>query len=221
VVKLTTSTKLLLAGALLLLPIPCHGDEEAPQPPSACFQRASERHNIPVELLIAVAEAESGLSPYAINRAGQAILPRSRGEAERLLRSIGAERPTFDVGIMQVNRWWFEKYREPYEKGLDLCFNVDFGARILAMAIKDHGFTWEAVGNYHSPTGWRKNAYAQRIFSRLSRILEKRKEMPLQELLQRKLDRGSAEAPIPPPTPPGSGGSGVAESVTGLETYIE
>jgi soluble lytic murein transglycosylase-like protein len=157
--------------------------------PAACFRQAAERHNIPVELLIAVAEAESGLSPFAMNRGGSAILPRDREEAERILTRIGAERTTFDVGIMQVNRWWFEKYGEPYRKGLDVCFNVDFGARILAMAIKDHGFTWEAVGSYHSPTGWRKAAYAQRIFGRLSRILEKRKEMPLEDLLERKLGR--------------------------------
>jgi hypothetical protein len=207
VVKLTASTKLLLVATLLLIPVLCRGEEEAPQPPSACFQRAAERHNIPVELLIAVAEAESGLSPYAINRSGQTILPKSRGEAEALLRRIGADRATFDIGIMQVNRWWFEKYREPYEKGLDVCFNVDFGARILAMAVRDHGFTWEAVGSYHSPTGWRKNAYAQRIFSRLSRILEKRKEMPLQELLERKLDRANREAPSQPPTLSASGES--------------
>lgn len=175
------------------------GEEEAgaPPSPSACFRQAAERHNIPVELLIAVAEAESGLSPFAINRGGAAIVPRSRGEAETVLRRIAGDRTTFDVGIMQVNRWWFEKYGEPYEKGLDVCFNVDFGARILAMSIRDHGFTWEAVGSYHSPTGWRKAAYAQRIFTRLSRILDKRKEIPLQELLERKLHRATTVASGP------------------------
>ena len=179
----------LLPIALLLLGSPslCLGAEESAASPVACFQQAADRHNIPVELLIAVAEAESGLAPLAMNRAGSAILPRSRGEAEATLRRIAADRATFDVGIMQVNRWWFEKYHEPYQKGLDVCFNVDFGARILAMAIRDHGFTWEAVGSYHSPTGWRKAAYSQRIFTRLSRILDKRREMPLQDLLERKL----------------------------------
>lgn len=160
--------------------------------PTACFQQAAERYTIPVELLIAVAEAESGLTPFAMNRAGAAILPRSREEAERILKQIGAERQTFDVGIMQVNRWWFEKYGEPYDKGLDICFNVNFGARILAMAIKDHGFTWKAVGAYHSPTSWRQSAYAQRIYTRLSRILENRRIVPLQELLESKLERVAA-----------------------------
>ena len=166
------------------------GDEPPPSP-SACFQQAAERHNIPVELLIAVAETESGLSPLAMNQAGAAILPRSRGDAEAVLRRIAGERATFDMGIMQVNRWWFEKYGEPYEKGFDVCFNVDFGAKILAMAIKERGFTWEAVGRYHSPTGWRQSAYSRRIFARLSRILEKRREMPLQELLDRKLSKAT------------------------------
>jgi hypothetical protein len=160
--------------------------------PSTCFQQAADRYTIPVELLIAVAEAESGLAPLAMNRAGSAILPRTLEEAEFTLKQIGAERATFDVGIMQVNRWWFEKYGEPYEKGLDICFNVDFGARIMSMAIKDHGFNWKAVGAYHSPTGWRQSAYAQRIFTRLEKILQNRRVMPLQEILERKMERISA-----------------------------
>jgi soluble lytic murein transglycosylase-like protein len=191
-IEFRAATIAIAAICLSLGPVACYGTDQAASP-SACFQQAAEHHNIPVELLIAVAEAESGLAPFAINRAGVAILPHSRGEAEATLHRIGAERATFDVGIMQVNRWWFEKYGEPYQKGLDVCFNVDFGARILAMSIRDHGFTWEAVGSYHSPTGWRKNAYAQRIFGRLSRILDKRKEMPLQELLERKLERANRE----------------------------
>lgn len=178
---------LIINFALSLLPLIAAAEDSPISSPAACFQNAADRYTIPVELLVAVAEAESGLAPFAMNRAGSAILPRSREEAEATLRRIGAERPTFDVGIMQVNRWWFEKYGEPYEKGLDLCFNVDFGARILAMAISDHGFTWKAVGAYHSPTGWRQSAYAQRIFGRLEKILEKRRFMPLDELLESKI----------------------------------
>jgi soluble lytic murein transglycosylase-like protein len=183
-----------IATTLLLLLAfrPSIAEEYTPPSPLACFQQAADRYTIPVELLIAVAEAESGLTPFAMNRAGAAILPHSREEAEMVLKRIGGERPTFDVGIMQVNRWWFEKYDVPYEKGLDVCFNVDFGARILAMAIRDHGFTWKAVGAYHSPTDWRQSAYARRIYTRLSRILENRRIVPLQELLDRKLERVSA-----------------------------
>lgn len=163
-----------------------YADDTTPSP-SACFQQAGERYNIPVELLVAVAEAESGLAPFAMNRAGTAIVPKTREEATTVLKRISREKPTFDVGIMQVNRWWFDKYGEPYEKGLDVCFNVDFGARILAMAIKDHGFTWEAVGRYHSPTGWRQARYARTIFTRLQRILEKRQTLAAAEYLRQKL----------------------------------
>jgi soluble lytic murein transglycosylase-like protein len=169
---------------LTLLPLIATAEDSQTSSASSCFQQAANRYSIPAELLIAVAEAESGLAPLAMNRAGRPILPRSREEAEITLRRIGVESPTFDVGIMQVNRWWFEKFGEPYEKGLDICFNIDFGARILSMAIKDHGFTWKAVGAYHSPTGWRQSVYAQRIFSRLEKILEKRRLMPLEELLE-------------------------------------
>lgn len=178
-----------LATLLPLLAVhPLYAEELAPVSPAACFQQAAERYSIPAELLIAVAQAESGLQQFAMNRGGTAILPRNREAAETILKQLAQERPTFDVGIMQVNRWWFEKYGEPYEKGLDLCFNVDFGARILAMAIKDHGFTWKAVGVYHSPTGWRQSRYTQRIFGRLERILRQRRVTTLQELLEKMTD---------------------------------
>lgn len=188
-----TQIRRLFVVAALLVSATCHAaDVDQSASPSACFQQAADRYSIPVELLIAVAEAESGLAPFAMNHAGNAILHRNREEAAATLKRIGSEHSTFDIGIMQVNRWWFEKYGEPYEKGLDICFNVDFGARILAMAIKDHGFTWKAVGAYHSPTGWRQNAYAQRIYTRLARILENRRIVPLPELLERKMERISA-----------------------------
>jgi soluble lytic murein transglycosylase-like protein len=166
---------------------PSYAEENNSTSTSACFQQAAERHAIPVELLIAVAQNESGLQQFAMNRSGTAILPHGREEAETILKRIGQERPTFDVGIMQVNRWWFEKYGEPYEKGFDLCFNVDFGARILAMAIKDHGFTWKAVGAYHSPTGWRQDVYARSIFKRLSTLLEKRRTESLTEIIDKRI----------------------------------
>jgi soluble lytic murein transglycosylase-like protein len=185
--------KRIISTALAFLPVlavhPAYAEENDATSPSACFQQAAERHAIPVELLIAVAQTESGLKQYAMNRAGVSIVPQSREEATAILQRIAAQRPTFDVGIMQVNRWWFEKYGEPYDKGFDLCFNVDFGARILAKAIKDHGFTWKAVGAYHSPTGWRQDAYARSIFKRLAVLLEKRRTESLKDLLDTALFR--------------------------------
>jgi soluble lytic murein transglycosylase-like protein len=166
----------------LILAFPAFAEETI----STCFARAAEHHNIPAELLVSIAEVESGLKPLAINRAGMSIIPRNREEAERTVEIFSRQGATFDVGIMQVNRWWFEKYGEPYNKGLDPCFSIDFGARILAMAIKDHGFTWQAVGRYHSPTGWRQEAYARKIFVRLSRLLERRRSLPMDKIISSK-----------------------------------
>lgn len=189
------------AMVVLVAVLPAHS--AVAEDPIACFSAAAERHNIPVELLVALAEAESGLRPFAMNRAGVAVIPANRAEAERLVQQFGAQRPTFDIGIMQVNRWWFEKYREPYEKGFDLCFNVDFGARILALAIKDHGFTWQAVGRYHSPTAWRQDRYAHIIYSRLVRILEKRKGLPFDQYLSQRMGLSLPVKPAQlPPTAP-------------------
>lgn len=150
---------------------------------AACFSTAATQHNIPVELLVSIAEVESGLKPLALNSSGTTILPPTREQADQAVDVLARQRATFDVGIMQVNRWWFEKYGEAYNKGLDPCFNIDFGTRILAMAIRDHGFTWQAVGRYHSPTGWRQDAYARKIYTRLARLLEKRRTTSLELII--------------------------------------
>ncbi|GAM08213.1 protein IpgF [Geobacter sp. OR-1] len=186
---LTQRCLMITTTMLLSCKLACAMPSTAGTPPeevAACFSTAADRHNIPVELLVSIAEVESGLKPLAINRAGTAILPRTKEQAEQAVGLFGSQSATFDVGIMQVNRWWFEKYGEPYNKGLDPCFCIDFGARILAMAIKDHGLTWQAVGRYHSPTSWRQDAYARKIFSRLSRILEKRRSTPIEKIIEAK-----------------------------------
>ena len=175
-------TAILLPVCLTLFVLPALAGS-APADVTACFSAAAERHNIPAELLVSIAEVESGLKALALNRAGTAMLPRTREQAEQVVSTLARQSATFDVGIMQVNRWWFEKYGEPYQKGLDPCFNIDFGARILAMAIKDHGFTWQAVGHYHSPTSWRQDAYARKIFTRLARLLEKRRSATLDKII--------------------------------------
>jgi soluble lytic murein transglycosylase-like protein len=133
------------------------------QAQDSCFQEASQHYNVPESLLRAIAETESGNKSYALNIAGTAYYPNDRDEALKLMDTS----KSFDVGIMQINRWWFDRFGYSYDLGLDSCWNIKMGAYILAYEISRHGYTWEAVGRYHSPTAENRQKYIQRLLNRI------------------------------------------------------
>ena len=71
---------------------------------------------------------------------------------------------SYDVGLMQINRFWIEKYDISPESLLDPAINRQWGIAILADEIARHGMTWKAVGKYHSPDMERGRRYAWKIF---------------------------------------------------------
>lgn len=101
---------------------------------SACWEQAAKKHNVPIMLLQAIADTESGMNPVAVNKSH--------------LRRTG----TVDIGYMQVNsdsrvlRNLGVSKQELFEP----CINIDAGARILSEKIARHGYTWEAIGAYNA-----------------------------------------------------------------------
>lgn len=124
---------------LTLLPLPAH---------AFCFQEAGQRYAVSPWLLWAIAKAESNLDPSAIhkNRNG-----------------------TIDVGLMQINSIWADQLGKTWDNLGDPCTNVMAGAWILSQCNQDYGYTWKAVGCYHSRTPSRRDAYAARIAAILER----------------------------------------------------
>lgn len=125
-----------------------------------CFEQAEATYGIHRDLLRAIAQQESGMNPQAINR-------NANGSV--------------DIGLMQINsQWWPQLTRAGYDQAWlrEPCYNVMFGAWILARNVARHGMSWEAVGAYHSPTGWRANHYATQVSARLARILRQRESVP-------------------------------------------
>ena len=131
----------------LLAPI---GGAEAAEPPPA--------------LVKAIARQESGLNPLAVNVAGKSYYPATREEAERIIREAIASGKSFDVGKMQINSWWMERFSIDPLSLLDPDVNEAWGKWILAEEIARHGLSWQAVGKYHSPDPERGRQYAWLVY---------------------------------------------------------
>lgn len=125
---------------------------------SACFEEASRRFGVPLELLVAIAYVESKFNPNAINynRDG-----------------------SVDVGIMQVNSSNFFLLRREgiVEEPEDLwnpCKNVMGGAYILRLCLDRFGLTWRAVDCYNKGPSRAKSygRYVIRVYETLRRLLE-------------------------------------------------
>lgn len=118
----------------------------------------------PASLLEAIARQESGLNPLVVNIAGKSYYPATREEAERLIRQAITAGQSFDVGKMQINSWWMERYGiDPFSL-LDPATNERWGKWILAEEIARHGLNWKAVGKYHSPDLERGRRYAWLVY---------------------------------------------------------
>jgi len=110
-----------------------------------CFNISSKKYNISKSVLVAIAKVESSLNPNATrqNRNG-----------------------TEDIGIMQINSWWLKHLKKIgiNRKALfDKCTNIDVGAWILYQEIIRHGYSWKAIGYYHSPTPYRQRLYIIKV----------------------------------------------------------
>ncbi len=125
--------KTLVILLIFLLPFSSH---------AFCFQEAGKRYAVSPHLLWAIAKAESSLDPGAINH---------------------NRNGTVDIGLMQINSLWADQLGKTWGYLDDPCTNVMAGAWILSQCVRDYGYTWQAVGCYHSRTPTRRDAYAARI----------------------------------------------------------
>ena len=128
------------------------------------FYAVAEGTGPPSRLVEAIARQESGLNPLAVNVAGKSFYPTSRAEAEEIIRQAQAAGKSFDVGLMQINSWWMERYGIPPASLLDPAVNRVWGEWILTREIARHGLNWRAVGKYHSPDVERGRRYAWFVY---------------------------------------------------------
>ena len=118
----------------------------------------------PAQLVEAIALQESGLNPFTVNIAGRSYYPATREKAKQLIQKAIAAGLSFDVGKMQINSWWMERYGIDPLSLLDPAINESWGTWILAEEIARYGLNWKAVGKYHSPDPERGRRYAWLVY---------------------------------------------------------
>jgi soluble lytic murein transglycosylase-like protein len=113
-----------LAAALTLAPSLARSD---------CWDEAAARYGLPVTLLQAIAQVESGLDPKA--------------------RSAPNKDASHDIGLMQINSRWrpvLATYGIREADLYDACTNLHVGAWVLAHNIARLGWDWDAIGAYNA-----------------------------------------------------------------------
>ncbi len=132
-----------LSLCLLLGPSAAHATN------TCTWESAAARYGVNPYVLYAIAQQESSLNPRAVNN--------------NLNGSI-------DFGLTQINSQWLPHLKQfgiNAHNLMDPCTNLHVGAYILALSVRQHGNTWNAIGAYHSSTPSRRDRYARSIYQRL------------------------------------------------------
>lgn len=110
---------------LMLILIPRSGWCEE----NICFELAGSKYGISARLLKAIARAESGLDPTAINQNRDG---------------------SYDYGLMQINSRWSDVLSDDWIYITDPCYNVMVGAWVLRQCMERYGYTWDAIACYNT-----------------------------------------------------------------------
>ncbi len=135
--------------------------------------KAAARFQVPVELLNAIRQVESNGHPWALcvnlgNGKSIPIYPATYFEAVQYLSGLSTD--NIDVGPWQVNYHYIGKrlgvtkiqMLDPYVSSLLAAYK-------LSKEIAASGYTWHAVGNYHSYNLLRKIKYVTSVKKQLAK----------------------------------------------------
>jgi len=126
---------------------------------------ASVYYKVPFLLVVAIADVESSFDPLVINvnnsklkcphgakcsyySKGTVIRPYSLESAQKILKELHRKGYNYDVGLMQINRSWIDKYNLPPKVFLEEEYNALFGAFILRKLLDKYGYE-EAIWRYN------------------------------------------------------------------------
>ena len=138
---------------------------------ASAIGNAAIRHGVPLDLMLAIGQVESGLNPWVINAAGQGIRFDSLGEAVQGVQQLrGRGVTSIDVGCMQVNLHWHPDAFQSLSEAFVPSTNADYAARFLRTLFRDTG-SWEtAMTRYHSGDPMRQRRYGCAVRGELARL---------------------------------------------------
>lgn len=136
------------------------------------FRGVSDRYQIPLPVMLALAEGESRFSPWALNVEGKSYYPKSKGEALQIISTCQGK--SFDIGLMQINSYWLRRFGLRAEDVLEPAVNVLLAGYIINENFIAYGPTWKAIGAYNTPP--HKNpgiamAYTRKFADRFKRFM--------------------------------------------------
>ncbi|EAJ1254924.1 lytic transglycosylase domain-containing protein [Campylobacter lari] len=117
------------------------------------FKAAARKYNIPMALLKAIALTEN--AAYKHN-----IIGKNKNQ-------------TRDYGLMQINSIHLKRYKIAEKEIVKSSVNIDTAARLLHEIIQKHGFSWNAIGRYHSSKDKYKNIWLDKVMKNLVAIVLK------------------------------------------------
>jgi len=150
--------KFFILGTVLSLPVVMASDEVKGKDIENCWTVAGSHYQIDPWLLYAIASVESANDPHAINTNRDGSI---------------------DVGLMQINSFWFDALAEKGYSPTMLfvpCTNITIGAWVLSQAFDQYGRNWRGLGSYNAGTAntataeENRLAYARRVFSAYQRL---------------------------------------------------
>ena len=156
--------KIIVITLLLILFIPSIADADL----AYCFNQAANFYKVPQDVLMAIADVESGFNPYAIDVEGTPYFPNSYDAALNIVDKY--RNLSIDIGIMQVNSFWFNKLNYPLRYGLKPCDDVYLGAYVLARKIARYGYNWKGIAAYHSADHTAGLIYANKVYAVLRQL---------------------------------------------------
>lgn len=159
-----------------------------------CLEDAAVRYGVSPLLLEAIALIESEANPFAVGiKAKQkealllrrlfdeaevpyvlarqsnywifSVFPESRERARWVIKVAADLSVTYDVGLMQVNKLWIDRYNLKPEWLLDGCYAYEWGAFVLSRMINRYGYTWRAIWHYNG-----RKDYAVKVFNKIKEL---------------------------------------------------
>lgn len=158
------------------------GNDQADPGDNICdlaARHAAATHDIPVDLLRAVSEVETGRAhktyltawAWSLNVNGVAQRFDSRADALTKVRNLVlAGQTNFDVGCFQINYQWHGQQFSSYADMLDPALNADYAARFLRSLYEEFGDWSAAIGAYHSRTEVHAATYRKKVGAVLARL---------------------------------------------------